>query len=63
MATYYIALELGIATGAMSSGLLVSAFGVRATFLAPAVVTAIAAAWLLAQRPTPSSKGNAKTVR
>jgi len=63
MATYYIALELGIATGAMSSGLLVSAFGVRATFLAPAVDTAIAAAWLLAQRPTPSSKDSAGTVR
>lgn len=43
MGTYYTALELGIAAGAMSSGLAVSAFGFPATFLGAAAAALLAA--------------------
>lgn len=50
MGTCYIALEFGIALGAMSSGLVVTLFGLEATFLAAALVAA-AATTVLALHP------------
>jgi MFS family permease len=50
MGTFYSALELGIAIGAMSSGLAVAQWGVTATFLATAGI-AVAGAALATARP------------
>ncbi len=44
MGTYYTALELGIALGAMSAGVAVSVIGFATTFLAAAAVAALGAA-------------------
>jgi MFS family permease len=54
MGTYYTALELGIAIGAMSSGLAVSSFGFPATFLGGAIAVLVAAA--LTVRPPRSAR-------
>jgi len=59
MGTFYTAFELGIALGAMSSGLAVSAFGFTATFFGAAVVAIMGAglAWwdgTLRRRPRPA---------
>ena len=50
MGTYYTALELGIALGAMSAGLAVAAVGFVATFLTMAGVAALGGALALAGR-------------
>jgi MFS family permease len=55
MGTSYTALELGIALGALSAGLAVSAVGFAPTFLAMAAVAAFGAALALAEARPPSA--------
>jgi MFS family permease len=57
MGTFFTALELGIAIGAMSSGLAVARWGFVATFLAAAVVALVGSGLALAGRRARPSAG------
>jgi predicted MFS family arabinose efflux permease len=58
MGTFFTALELAIALGAMSSGLAVARWGFAPTFLAMAGVAVAGAALPLARRrPAPPQRG------
>lgn len=63
MATFYSALEIGIAIGAMSSGVAVARWGFTTTFVATTGIAAAGAALTFLRRRNQGPRGRSRSLR